>query len=62
MPILLLSPLLLLMPPRVFLVVPRKKKGVKIKGASSRAGKEEGRPKDTKLILVVFVDVSARWL
>ena len=40
--LLLLPPLLLLMPPRFFLVAPRKKR-VKVKGASSRAGKGKGR-------------------
>ena len=40
--LLLLPPLLLLMPPRCFLVAPRKKR-VKVKGASSRAGKGKGR-------------------
>ena len=39
---LLLPPLLLLMPPR-FSLLPLAKKGVKVKGTSSRAGKGKGR-------------------
>ena len=40
--LLLLPPLLLLMPPR-FSLLPLAKKGVKVKGTSSRAGKGKGR-------------------